>query len=233
MRARPVLLAGLICALAAPNAIGQQVVIDEGRFRLSINGREVGTETFAIRQTGTGDNAVITATGQITLDTARAAQELTSQLRVTGASWRPATYQVAVTGANKEQIQGHVVGGRFSATILSPAGEEMREYTASDGAVVADEGVAHHYFFVARRVSDEGGQVPVLIPRRNQQLMARVSNRGNESVTVGSGNLPARRLLVTIPGGGERHVWVDTQGRVLRLEIPARSFVAARQAAPK
>jgi hypothetical protein len=232
MSARPVLLVGLASALAASAAVGQQTVIDEGRFRLTINGQEVGTETFAIRQTGSGDNVVITATGQIKLDTARAAQELTSQLRVTGAGWRPATYQVAVSGANKEQIQGHVVGSRFSATILSSAGEEMREYTASDGAVVADEGVAHHYFFIARRVSDQGGQVPVLVPRRNQQLMARVSGRGNEPVTVGGSSLPARKLVVTMPGG-ERHVWVDGQGRVLRLEIPARNFVAARQAAPK
>jgi hypothetical protein len=73
----------------------------------------------------------------------------------------------------------------------------------------------------------------VIIPRRNQQVVARVSSRGNESVTVGAASLPARHLVITVAGGGERHVWVDDQGRVLRVEIPARNFVATRIAAPK
>jgi N-methylhydantoinase A/oxoprolinase/acetone carboxylase beta subunit len=63
--------------------------------------------------------------------------------------------------------------------------------------------------------------------------MARVSGRGSESVVVGGASLPARHLVITMAAGGERHVWVDTQGRVLRVEIPARSFVAMRIAAPK
>jgi hypothetical protein len=58
---------------------------------------------------------------------------------------------VKVEGAESQQIAGRVVGGRFSAKIISPAGEQMREYLASDGAIVADEGVAHHYYFLARQ----------------------------------------------------------------------------------
>ncbi|MGH7470607.1 MAG: hypothetical protein ACRENP_21890, partial [Longimicrobiales bacterium] len=146
---------------------------------------------------------------------------------------RPAAYQVTVSGASKEQIAGKVVGGRFSATILSSAGEEMREYLAGEGAVVADEGVAHHYYFLAQRVGSEGAQVPVIIPRRSQQVMVRVSMRGSESIAVGADNVNARRLLLAVPGGPERHLWVDAQGRVLRLEIPARNLVAARIALPK
>jgi len=39
--------------------------------------------------------------------------------------------------------------------------------------------------------------------------------------------------VISMAAGGERHVWVDAQGRVLKVEVPARNFVATRVAAPK
>jgi hypothetical protein len=228
-----VLRSWFVHALLVSGAAGQASVLDQGSFRLTISGREVGTETFSIKQTGAGENAVVLASGRVVLDTARAGEELSALLQVSGAALRPAAYQVTVTGPQKQEIAGRVVGSRFSAKILSSAGEEMREYLAGEGAVVVDEGVAHHYYFLAQRVSTESAQVPIIIPRRNQQVMARVSTRGSEPVTVGAEQLPGRKLVVSAPGGPDRHVWVDAQGRVLRLEIPARNYVAARQAAPK
>jgi hypothetical protein len=36
------------------------------------------------------------------------------------------------------------------------------------------------------------------------------------------------------PDGGEaRHVWVDTLGRVIRVEIPDRNYVALRTELPR
>jgi hypothetical protein len=232
MSANQAALTVLFQILFAGSAVAQATILDQGGFRLMVNGREAGTETFSIRQTGTGDNAVVLARGRVVLDTARS-EELSADLQLSGSALRPAAYQVTVSGAGKEQIAGKVVGGRFSATILSSAGEEMREYLAGEGAVVVDEGVAHHYYFLVKRVGSESAQVPVIIPRRSQQVMARVTMRGTESITVGSENVSARRLQVTSPGGPERHIWVDAQGRVLRLEIPARNFVAARTAMPR
>jgi hypothetical protein len=233
MSANRTLRSLFLAAVLVNGVSAQAAVLDQGAFRLTLAGRDVGTETFSIKQNGTGDNAVVLASGKVVLDTARAGEELSALLQVSGATLRPAAYQVTVSGANNQEIAGRVVGSRFSAKILSSAGEEMREYLAGEGAVVVDEGVAHHYYFLAKRVSTESAQVPIIIPRRNQQVMARVSSRGTESVTVGGAQLQARRLVVTTPGTPDRHVWVDDQGRVLRLEIPARSYVAARQAAPK
>ena len=211
----------------------QTVVLDEGSFRLRVGGQAVGTETFLIRQNGTGENAVVIATGKVVLDTARAGQELRAELQMAGPALRIAAYQVNVTGNQKEQIAGTVVGSRFSAKIISSEGEMMREYLSSDGAVVADEGVAHHYYFLAQRVGSESARVPVVIPRRSQQVMAQVNSRSGESTTIEGSSVPARHLVVTVANGPERHVWVDARGRVLRLEIPSRNFVAERVAAPK
>jgi hypothetical protein len=231
---KAVLLKQLFFAgLLASAASAQTVTLDEGGFRLLVNGQEAGTETFSIRQNGSGESAVIIATGRVVLDTARGGHVLSADLQVAGPALRPAAYQVNVEGAASEKIAGRVVGARFSARIISAAGERMREYLASEGAVVVDEGVAHQYYFLAQRAGSEGGQVPMIIPRQSQQVSAAVRVQGNESIAVGGSTVSARHLVVTVPSGPERHVWVDAQSRVLRLEIPARKFVAERIAAPK
>src|SRR5688572_25011810 len=125
MRTKP--LFALISALAASPLAAQTVTLDEGSFRISVAGREVGTEVFSIRQNGSGQNAVIIAVGRVLLDGDKGPQELSSELQVAGGTLRPAAYEVKVQGADAEQIKGRVVGGRFSAQIVSPAGEMMRE----------------------------------------------------------------------------------------------------------
>jgi hypothetical protein len=223
----------LLAIIAHRPTSAQTVVLDEGTFRLRVGGQDVGNETFLIRQNGTGENSVVIATGKVVIDTARSGQVLSAELQMAGPGLRITAYQVNLSGTQKEQIAGRVVGSRFSAKIISAEGEMMREYLASDGAVVADEGVAHHYYFLAQRVGSESARVPVIIPRRSQQVISQVSNRGSESITVGGASLPARHLVIAAPGEPERHVWVDARGRVLKLEIPTRNYVAERVGAPK
>ncbi len=220
-------------ALLMPLALGAQTTtLDEGTFRLLIDGREVGTETFAIRQSGTGDRAVVIAQGRIVLAGADGSEQLTSSLQLAGSELRPAAYDLQVEGGDAERIAGRVAGGRFSARIVRPSGEQMREYLVSDGAVIADEGVAHQYYFLAQRVGAEGGRVPIIIPRTSRQVWAEVSVGGSETVQVGGTSVSARRLDVRPQGGAAAQVWVDALGRVLRVAIPSSSFVAERTAAP-
>lgn len=211
----------------------QTVTLDEGSFRLSLGGKEVGTEVFSIRQNGTGETAVIIAVGRIVLDGDKGPQQLNSELQVAGGTLRPAAYEVRVQGAGSEQIKGRVVGGRFSAQIVSPAGEMMREYLAGDGAVVIDEGVAHQYYFLARRVDGRGARVPVIIPRLNRQVVAQVVDGGAERIAIQGRAYETRRYVITLPGTATREVWADAEGRVLRVEIPDRQFVAQRMEAAK
>ena len=217
----------------ATSAAAQTVTLDEGSFRVSVAGREVGTEVFSIRQNGSGQNAVIIAVGRVVLDGDKGPQELSSELQVAGGSLRPAAYEVKVQGAGAEQIKGRVVGGRFSAQIISPAGEMMREYLAGDGAVVADEGVAHQYYFLARRADAKSARIPVIIPRLNRQVMAQVTFVGADRIAIAGRSYDAQKYTVTAAGTPAREIWTDPEGRVLRLEIADRKFVAQRVGAPQ
>ncbi len=231
MRTKP--LFALIAVLAAAPLNAQTVTLDEGSFRISVAGKEVGTEVFSIRQNGSGQNAVIIAVGRVVLDGDKGPQELSSELQVAGGSLRPAAYEIRVQGADAEQIKGRVVGGRFSAQIVSPAGEMMREYLAGDGAVVSDDGVAHQYYFLARRADGKSARIPLIIPRLSKQVIAQVTHGGSEKIAIAGRSYEAQKYTVTAAGTPSREVWVDAEGRVLRLEINDRKLVAQRVAPPK
>jgi hypothetical protein len=157
--------------------------------------------------------------------------DLTPTLVSSGFQADPVTYEVTVAGDAARRIIGTVGSGRFSAKIVTPAGEQLREFVASAGATVLDEGVAHHYYFLARRTRD--GRVPILIPRENRQVMAQVTDRGEEQMNVRGTTVTLYHLVVQPDGGEARHVWVDTLGRVIRVEIPDRNYVALRTELPR
>jgi hypothetical protein len=218
--------------LAPATARAQTSAVDAGSFRLMVDGREVGSETFQIRQNGSGEDAVLIATGRTILDGRAGGREVESQLQVSGTGLRPAGYSITVDGADAQTIQGRVSGGRVSARIVSSSGENMREYLASQGAAVVDDAVAHQYYFVARLAGDGTTRIPMLIPQESRQVMAEVVRGAAESISVGGRSVQATRITVRPQGGQERIIWVDGQNRVLRLEIPGRNLVAERTELP-
>lgn len=223
------LLAGL--AVGAPSAGAQTGAEDSGTFRVYVGGRQVGTEEFAIRQTGAGTGAEVSATGRVMLTLPTGTLELQPRLRASGFEASPVAYEVTLGGSSPRKIVGTIGGGRFSAKIVTPSGEQLREYVASDGAVVLDDGVAHHYYFLARRA--RSGSVPILIPRENRQVMATVTDRGEERVEVGGSTASLYHLVVQPQGGDARHVWVDALNRVIKVEIPAQEYSATRTEIPR
>ncbi len=232
MRSRILAPATLGAMLALAGQLRAQGVLDHGSFRLTLGGQEVGTETFTIRQDGTGPAAVTIAQGTVALDTGRVAQELTSWLRISPIAARTAEYRLNVQGSSQQQITGTVAGGRFSARIVSPAGEMMREYLASDGAVVVDDGLVHQYYFLAQRAGSATTRVPLLIPRESRQIVSTVTAGGNVAIDIAGHRVDARLLRVSGAGLAERELWVDARGRVLRLAVPSQGFVATRTSLP-
>ncbi len=215
-------------AASALTAQAQTSVIDEGTFRLSVRGTTVGTETFTIRRSGSGANATTVAQGRIVLETGQQTQAV---LELQGASLRPAAYQIEVRGDDRQNITGRAAGNRFRATIVSSSGEQMREYLVSENAVILDDGVAHQHYFVAAAAGSDA-RVPIIVPRQNRQVTARVQSHGAETIQVAGRQVQARRITIQIPGTDTRTVWVDSQNRVLQLRIPDQDLLAERTALP-
>jgi hypothetical protein len=92
--------------------------------------------------------------------------------------------------------------------------------------------VAHHYYFIAQRLAAGATRTPIIVPRESRQIQATIESVGEESISAGGQTVRATRLNVTPAGGDLRSVWIDAQGRVLRVEISARNYVAVRTALP-
>ncbi len=229
---RSVWLGSLIAVGAFAPLAAQTETLDEGTFRILVSGAEVGMETFSIKQSGTGADAVVIAKGRVVLDASKGGQQIQANVQLSGPTLRPAAYEVEVRGGDAQGIRATVRGSRVSARITSSAGENMREYLVSDGAVLVDEGVAHQYFFLARRATGSSTNIPIVMPRQSKQVTASVTARGEETIQVAGKSIQARHLVVQPAGSAVVDVWADAQGRILKVEIPSRNYVAVRTALP-
>jgi hypothetical protein len=231
-RTRTASIALGLCAMAFLPLAAQTETLDEGSYRILVGGAEVGMETFAIRQNGSGPDAVVIAKGHVVLDASKGGTQINATVQLAGPSLRPAAYEMEVRGGDAQGIRATVRGSRVSARIMSSAGENQREYLVSDGAVLIDEGVAHQYYFLARRGGTGSVTVPIVMPRQSKQVNASITFRGDESISVAGKSVQARHIVVAPAGSAVVDVWADAQGRVLKIEIPARKYVAVRTALP-
>lgn len=231
-RSRPVIVAVLssvvIVLAGGTSARAQEVTLDRGTFRLYQDGHEIGVETFSIVRSGPPSDPVLVAHGEAVVDTAGVSEELHTMLRVLGRSRQPSVYEAVVDGTVTQRVSGRSVGGRFSATIHAERGEERREYLVSDDLVVLDDGVAHLHYFLARRHIESAERVTVIVPRQGRQLMVSITDRGTRTLEVGGDPVTARVLSLETGTGDESRLWIDDDGRVLQLEIPARNLVVYR-----
>jgi hypothetical protein len=218
-------------ALGIQGAAGQTVSLDEGSFRLTVDGRPAGTETFVISRAGSGPEAQIYARGEIDIAVPDGRLDLRPLLQSGGADMAVAAYQIKISGQQQQEIYVRPADGRYVIEIHSQRGEQIRESRAAPGTLVLDTGVAHQYYFLASRIPSGGGSVPVIVPREGRQFELRVTEVGQEAVTIGGRSVTARHLRVE--GNGEaRDLWVDGQGRVLRVDHPAEGYSAVREQAP-
>lgn len=213
----------LLFALALPIR-AQNVVVDEGTFRIFDHGRDVGTETFTIRRVGQGTDTHLIANGVIELDLPGGHQQIKPLLR-SGSDLSLSAYQVEVSGSDVTEVAVALSGRRFLTRTRTPSGELEREFRAIPGTVVLDNGVAHQYWFLSRLT--EGTEVTALIPRAGTQYRIQVRETLVESVQVAGAEVQARHVTLTIEDR-VHSVWYDADGRVLKVVVADTGFSAER-----
>lgn len=210
----------------APPATAQGVVIDQGQFEISVDGDPVGTEDFVIRRASLGLGAAFFANATIAMGPDGSLSRITPLLRALPPDGHAESYQVEVTGDGALELRLARSGRRYVATIRSQVGAEDREFQARPETRILDLGVAHHYYFVRDLRVDHPAHI--LEPRTRTQHTLTASVRTEEEIQVGPNLIQVRRVEFASDGGHDRTVWYDRQGRVVRVEIPAASWVAQR-----
>ena len=94
----------------APGAAAQNIVLDEGEFRVTVRGLEVGRETFSIHRMGSGADAKVIASGEVELG----ARQMRPLLETTPDLFLTA-YQVKVSGDETLEVYVKSNGSRLVA----------------------------------------------------------------------------------------------------------------------
>ena len=207
-------------------ALGQGATIDEGTFVITQRGSPVQTESFRIARL---DNGLIRATGQIAVGDNRVSSSLTADSVGT-----PAAYGYVERTQGVTTLQLQALGGARRLSLKSSdnrSNEAMKDFPISPGrSVILDDGLMHQLFFAA--ASKRTGQLEVIVPRRARREAAILSNHGVEPVTIAGRSVPGTHYSL-VDRSMTREFWIDTGGRVLRVEIPSLGLVAVREDLPR
>ncbi|MGQ0647451.1 MAG: hypothetical protein ACT4P7_07745 [Gemmatimonadaceae bacterium] len=202
-------------------------VMDRGSFTITVGGQRAGREDFTVSGTPGASGMEYLSKATVVFGDKRLNPSLW-----TDSSGAPSRYTIEVKGTSgaTERWMGGITRGRVRASISSERGPSEREYVVADGAVILDDDVFHQYFFVVLRADKPA--IPIVIPRRNAQIVLKASLTGSERLTIGTAVVEARHFVFTEPSGDVREVWVDSGNRVLRVSIPSRKLVATRDDPP-
>lgn len=220
-------MAALVLLPAYRKTLAGQLV-DRGTFVLFANEQETGTEEFVVQRSGTGEAQVTVARGTVVM---RDGRTLATTLVATGPDLVLSGYQVVVSGADTVSIELSRADERLDALTRAPWGEEAREYRAPPSVVVLEDGVAHHYFVLARLVGQESGRIATLAPLSEAEEAGAAVEARSETIELWGASVETTRLSVGA-GGDERVAWFDGSGRLVRVALPAKGFVAERVLGP-
>ncbi len=223
-------IAELLVFIPCPT-VAQSVVIDEGTFEISIDGRPAGTEDFSIRRAGVGRNTRTIATGEITINGPDGRLDLRPALQVMGGTMSISAYQMKISGSRDEEVFVTAGNRRFLLRMRSDRGEQERELRATPGTLLLDTSVAHQHYFLVGRRAESGRSLAVIVPRQGRQYELTIADAGRESVQIAGQTVDARHLELSV-GQATRDVWLDSEGRVLRVVSPSSGYAAVRTALP-
>ncbi len=219
--------------LCAPAARAQVVAVDEGSFAVSRGGATVGREEFRIVRQPAGRGAAFVARSVAGYGTRRVMPALQA-----AADGEPVRYQMDVRGAGAGADERVAVeagtSGHFAMQTQRGTREGAREFVLPRGTMVVDDEAYHQLYFVARQALAGATSVSVLVPRTDAQLTVAVTRVDAEPVTIAGRAIPATHFaLADARAGWRRELWVDTEGRVLRVVVPGLAIDAVREDAPR
>jgi hypothetical protein len=210
-------------------APGAGTAVDEGVFVVRLDTLEVARESFRLSQgrLSRGEIGWSLAT-TIRFDRSRPVVVLAPILEVSGDTM-PITLQYDVADPrDPSRVLGQLGRGRFTVRYVTRASEKAREFPTGKRALVLDDSVFALYLFAAWLASSEQGEVTAILPRSLRRESVVLRDQGVESTTLNRDPARLRHVLVTREGGEAVHLWLDTAGRLMKVEIPSRRLTAER-----
>lgn len=226
-----------LLALALLQAPAGGGLVDEGTLVVREDTVEIARESFRLQhgrlaRGGTGWTLATT----IRYDRSRPVVVLAPILEIS-ADTLPATLQFDVADPRSpSRILGELGRGRFTVRVVARASERAREFATGSRPVVLDDSVFAFYLIAAwrGRAGGDGGAVSLtaIVPRGLRRETVEVRDLGMAATTLNHDPATLRHITVTSSEGPNPlvHVWLDSTGRLMKVEIPARRLTVERLA---
>lgn len=201
-------------------------LLERGTFRIWVDGAEVGSEQFTIQRQGTGDAQTTEARSTVSMQDGR---RLNTHLEVVGPELTLVQYAAVETGPDTLSVTLSRTGNRLRTRTTTDWGLKVRGYRARPATFVLDEGVAHHYFVLGEfSGEDSGGRTLHVFSRASEGIEPiEVAGPAPETIELGGERIAATRIDFG-SGEGAGTAWFDGSGRLVRVSLPGRGFVAER-----
>jgi hypothetical protein len=149
-------------------------------------------------------------------------------LRTAGPAGSQEVSFVATTNGDSESLRVVVTvrARRLTIRVASASGEAAREYPAGPRTLVVDERVMSLFALVARL---QTGPVTVYGPPPGGRRSATLTDAGSDRLP---GMADPLHHLVLRSGEDVVDIWLDAEGRLIRVAIPSRDLSAERVIQP-
>ena len=159
----------------------------------------------------------------------RDGRRLETLLEVVGPELTLVQYAAVETGTDTMSVTLSRTGDRLRTQTITEWGLKRRGYRARRTTLVLDEGVAHHYFVLGELASQgAAGRTLHAFSRAREAIQPiTVASPTAESIELGGERMEATRFDF---GSGEAAgaAWFDGSGRLVRVSLPGRGFLAER-----
>jgi hypothetical protein len=196
---------------------------DEGVYKILVDGREIGSERFALSVTEKG------AASTSVLDFRNPSGPPTrlhfeSKLEMDG-KFRPRSYRLDTDVDGKKGFMLATFSPRQAMFEYGTPGSAKKSgLLVGEDYTVLDTNIFHHFIFLARRFDfnskEKTQRFEVLIPQESDSGVVKVRDLGRDTVLVNGKKQDAHHLEVD-SGAKLIELWVDRDQKLQKLAVPA------------
>jgi hypothetical protein len=220
-RQRAVWLTAWLVVHGLGNLLSAQVA-DRGTLLIQQGGHDIGHEDFRVRPAQPGR-----AAGDSVIASARYPETRpVSEIRATLELIDPGTFHFELlTRGPQGSTQMYASGTPARVTVRSVGrtSEAAREFPGGPGIIVLDDSLFSLFLPAVDAATEAGARLTGLYPRTGRRVRF-TATRERQPVTQGGIELQVIRLM----GDVEGRIYIDAQGHLSRIELPASGIEATR-----
>lgn len=229
---RPVLiLMGLAILAALSGSVQARQFQDSGKFVISVGSKPVGTEDFRIHTEK--DKVVVTSETNLTASSkGKLLKFHTSADLVLNSQLQPQSYTWKQSGAQSSHLKVDFRTSPATAEYHTVNGKtDLRQFNLPKSFVVLDDNALCHYEMLVDLFNQSSGaqqSFTAFIPQEALPGQLSIAKTGEQEIEIAGRKIKTAHYLVTT-ALAQIDLWVDKDGRLERVSMPAVQLTADRQ----